>query len=150
MQIAFDAFCAHVGVFCTSNYWGNGLLLAHGSAWWSAPPPPDMPRWEPPMQKHFRHSNRMLSVLDEHGISSATVLRRAHLSQDLLNEPRFLLTTEEMFALCRAIGEVSGDPAIGLSLGTVTRTQNFNPTGIVALRLRRLVRPWHRLGDTSS
>jgi len=85
------------------------------------------------MQKHFRHSNRMLSVLDEHGISSATVLRRAHLSQDLLNEPRFLLTTEEMFALCRAIGEVSGDPAIGLSLGTVTRTQNFNPTGIVAL-----------------
>ncbi len=98
------------------------------------------------MHKHFRHSNRMLLVLDEHGISSAKVLRRAPLPLELLNEPRFLLSTEEMFALCRAIGEVSGDPAIGLSLGTVTRTQNFNPAGIVALSSDTLGEAMTQLG----
>jgi AraC-like DNA-binding protein len=67
------------------------------------------------------------------GVDSAKVLRRAHLSQELLNKSRFLLTTDEAFAFGQAIAEVSGDPAIGLKLGTVTRTQNFNPPGIAAL-----------------
>lgn len=98
------------------------------------------------MHKHFRHSNRMLAVLDEHGISSVKALRRAHLPLELLNEPRFLLSTEEMFALCRAIAEISGDPAIGLSLGTVTRTQSFNPAGIVALSSDTLGEAMTQLG----
>ena len=85
------------------------------------------------MQKDFRYSNRMLLSLDAADVDSSKVLRRAHLSQELLNESRFLLTTGEAFALARAIAEVSGNPAIGLTLGTVTRTQQFNPAGIAAL-----------------
>ncbi len=85
------------------------------------------------MQKHFRYSNRMFISLDATGVAPSKVLRRAHLSQELLKEPRFLLTTEEAFAFARAIAEVSGNPAIGLTLGTVPRTQHFNPAGIAAL-----------------
>jgi AraC-like DNA-binding protein len=85
------------------------------------------------MQKHFRYSNSRLHLLDSMGVDPVKVLRRAHLSQELLNKSRFLLTTDEAFAFGQAIADVSGDPAIGLKLGTVTRTQNFNPPGIAAL-----------------
>jgi len=85
------------------------------------------------MQKHFRYSNSRLHTLDSMGVDPGRVLRRAHLSQELLHKSRFLLTTEEAFAFGEAIAEVSGDPAIGLKLGTITRTQNFNPPGIAAL-----------------
>lgn len=85
------------------------------------------------IQKHFRYSNRTFLLLNAIGVESTKVLRRAHLSQELLHETRFLLTTEEAFALGEAIAEVSGNPAIGLKLGTVTRTQHFNPSGIAAL-----------------
>jgi AraC-like DNA-binding protein len=50
-----------------------------------------------------------------------------------MNEPRVLLSTEELFALWRAIGEVSTNPAIGLQLGSETRTERFHPIGLVAL-----------------
>jgi AraC-like DNA-binding protein len=85
------------------------------------------------MQKHFRYSNTRFQLLESMGVSAAKVLRHAHLSQKLLTEHRFLLTTKEAFALGEAIAEVSGNPAIGLVLGTVTRTQSFNPPGIAAL-----------------
>lgn len=85
------------------------------------------------MQKHFRYSNSRFLQLESMGVSATKVLRHADLSQELLNEPRFLLTTEEAFAFGEAIAEVSGNPAIGLVLGTVARTQNFNPPGIAAL-----------------
>ncbi len=85
------------------------------------------------MQKHFRYSNSRFHFLNSMGVDPAKVLRRAHLSQELLHKSRFLLTTEEAFAFGEAIAEVSGNPAIGLKLGTITRTQNFNPPGIAAL-----------------
>ena len=50
-----------------------------------------------------------------------------------MNQPRVLLKTEELFALWRAIGEVSSDPAIGLLLGTENRTERFHPVGLAAL-----------------
>ena len=85
------------------------------------------------MQKHFRYSNSRFHLLDSMGVDSAKVLRRAHLPQELLEKSRFLLTTDEAFAFGEAIAEVSGNPAIGLKLGTVARTQSFNPPGIAAL-----------------
>ncbi len=63
----------------------------------------------------------------------SAVLRRAGLPQNLFAQTRILVSTEELFALWRAIGEVSGDPAIGLKLGTETRTERFHPSGIAAL-----------------
>ena len=85
------------------------------------------------MNKHFRVSGSIFQKLEELGVSAATVLRRAGLPQGCSKEPRVLLKTEELFALWRAIGEVSTNPAIGLQLGSETRTERFHPVGLAAL-----------------
>ena len=96
------------------------------------------------MQKHFRYSNSRFHFLNSMGVDPAKVLRRAHLSQELLHKSRFLLTTEEAFAFGEAIAEVSGNPAIGLKLGTITRTQNFNPPGSPRSAPRIWAKRWRR------
>ena len=85
------------------------------------------------MNKHFRFSGSNFSKMEELGLSPPAVLRSAGLPQVYSKEPRVLLKTEELFALWRAIGEVSGNPAIGLQLGTETKTERFHPIGLVAL-----------------
>ena len=85
------------------------------------------------MNKHFRVPGRLALKLEEVGVSVPAVLRRAGLAGDLFQKSRVLVATEELFALWRAIGEVSGDPAIGLKLGTETKTERFHPSGIAAL-----------------
>jgi AraC-like DNA-binding protein len=85
------------------------------------------------MNKHFRFSGSTFSRLEEHGVSASAVLRRAGLSQGYIGQPRVLLKTEGVFAFWRAVGEVSTDPAIGLLLGTETKTERFHLTGIAAL-----------------
>jgi AraC-like DNA-binding protein len=85
------------------------------------------------MNKHFRVSGSIFQKLEELGVSPAKVLRAAGLPQGHSQEPRLLLKTEELFALWRAIGEVSTTPAIGLQLGTETRTERFHPVGLAAL-----------------
>src|SRR6266566_5096298 len=85
------------------------------------------------MNKHFRFSGSNFSRLEELGVRASAVLRRAGLSQGFIDQPRVLLTTEELFALWRAVGEVSTNPAIGLQLGTETRTERFSPAGLAAL-----------------
>jgi AraC-like DNA-binding protein len=85
------------------------------------------------MNKHFRVSGSMFSKLEEHGVSASAVLRRAGLPQGHISEARVLLKTEELFALWRAVGEVSTTPAIGLLLGTETKTERFTPSGLAAL-----------------
>jgi AraC-like DNA-binding protein len=85
------------------------------------------------MNTHFRVAGRLAHKLEELGVSVSAVLRRAGLPQDLFEQTRALVKTEELFALWRAIGAVSADPAIGLELGTETRTERFHPSGIAAL-----------------
>jgi AraC-like DNA-binding protein len=85
------------------------------------------------MNKHFRFSGSNFSKLEELGVRASAVLRRAGLPQGYLNQPRVLLNTEELFALWRAVGEVSTNPAIGLLLGTETKTERFHPIGLAAL-----------------
>jgi AraC-like DNA-binding protein len=85
------------------------------------------------MNKHFRFSGSNFSKLEELGISASAVLRRAGLSQGFVDQPRVLLTTKELFALWRAIGEVSANPAIGLLLGTESRIERFHPVSLAAL-----------------
>lgn len=85
------------------------------------------------MNKHFRFSGNTFSKLEEHGVSASVVLRRAGLPLGYIAEPRVLLKTEELFALWRAVGEVSTNPAIGVLLGNETKTERFTPTGIAAL-----------------
>ena len=85
------------------------------------------------MNKHFRVSGSTFVKLEELGVRASAVLRRAGLPQGFIDQPRVLLNTEELFALWRAIGEVSANPAIGLLLGTETRTERFHPIGLAAL-----------------
>ena len=85
------------------------------------------------MNKHFRFSGGTFSKLEESGVSASAVLRKAGLPQRYLSEARVLLKTEELFALWRAVGEVSVNPAIGLQLGTETKTERFSPSGLAAL-----------------
>lgn len=85
------------------------------------------------MVKHFRVAGILRAKLEEAGVSVSAVLRRAGLPQNLFQQTRILVNTEELFALWRAIGEVSNDPLIGLKLGTEARVERFNPMGVAAL-----------------
>jgi hypothetical protein len=67
------------------------------------------------------------------------VLRRAGLPQDLFEQTRALVSTEELFALWIAIGSVSTDPLIGLRLGVEIKTERFHPMGIAALSSENFV-----------
>jgi AraC-like DNA-binding protein len=85
------------------------------------------------MIKHFRVPGSLRTRVEEEGVRVSAVLRRAGLPQDLFDQTRILVSTEELFALWRAIGEVSQDPAIGLKLATETKTERFHPMGLAAL-----------------
>ncbi len=85
------------------------------------------------MVKSFRVPGMLACRLEELGVSVAAVLRRAGLPKGLFEQTRILVSTEELFALWRAIGEVSQDPSIGLKLGTETKLERFHPMGIAAL-----------------
>lgn len=85
------------------------------------------------MVKHFRVAGSLRTRLEEERVLVSAVLRRAGLPQNLFDQTRILVTTEELFALWQAIREVSNDPAIGLKLATETKTERFHPMGIAAL-----------------
>jgi AraC-like DNA-binding protein len=85
------------------------------------------------MNKHFRVSGSTFTKLEELGVRASAILRRAGLPQSYIDQPRVLLKTGELFALWRAVGEVSTNPAIGLLLGTETRIERFQPSGLAAL-----------------
>jgi AraC-like DNA-binding protein len=85
------------------------------------------------MNKHFRVPGRLPAKLRESGIGVSAVLQRAGLPSGLLDQPRILVTTEELFAFWRGIGEVSSDPAIGLELGTEAKPEQFDPIALAAL-----------------
>jgi AraC-like DNA-binding protein len=85
------------------------------------------------MSKHFRFSGSNFAKLEELGVRASVVLRRAGLPLSFKDQPRVLLTTEELFALWRAVGEVSANPTIGLQLGTENRTGRFQPVSLAAL-----------------
>ena len=85
------------------------------------------------MNKHFRFSGSTFLKLEELGVRASAVLRRAGLPQGYIDQPRVLLNTKELFALWRAVGEVSVNPAIGLMLGTETKTERFQPVSLAAL-----------------
>lgn len=85
------------------------------------------------MAKYFRVPGSLRVRLEEAGVLVAAVLRRAGLPSGFFEKTRILVTTEELFALWRAIGDVSKDPAIGLMLGTESSIARFHPMGIAAL-----------------
>ena len=71
--------------------------------------------------------------LREHQVSVPDVLRRAGLPAAFFQQEKIYVTTAELFAFWRAIGETSQDPAIGLKLGTEPRFERYQPTAIAAV-----------------
>jgi AraC-like DNA-binding protein len=85
------------------------------------------------MSKHFRVPSRLHSRLEELGISSSVVLQHAGLPPGTLHQSRIVVTTEELFALWRAVDHVSTDPVVGLALGTENRPEHFDPIVLAVL-----------------
>ncbi len=98
------------------------------------------------MSDRFRVSRLLARQLGEHGVPPAAVLGRAGLPEGWLRQEKILATTEELFALWRAVGEVSGDPAIGLRLGRDTPADGGTPQTIAALHSESYLDAVQRMG----
>src|ERR1700723_1563110 len=90
------------------------------------------------MSKHFRVPARLPVKLKELGVRVCAVLRSAGLPENLFDQTRVLLTTEELFALWRGIGITSSDPDIGLQLGAEDKPEHFDPIALAALSTANL------------
>src|SRR5580698_10162399 len=88
------------------------------------------------MTNRFRVSGALIRRLEDLGLRPMAVLRQAGLPMGLFDQEKILVTTEEFFAIYRAISEVSRDPAIGLKLGTEERVERYDPVSIAALYAR--------------
>jgi AraC-like DNA-binding protein len=85
------------------------------------------------MGDRFRVSKLLLQRVEEHGVRLPAVLRRAGLPATFLDAEKVFATTSELFALWRAVGETSDDPAIGLKLGAEPRLERYDPIAIAAV-----------------
>lgn len=97
------------------------------------------------MTNRFRLSATLAGRLEEQGVSTIAVLRRAGLATGLFNQSKIWVTTEEMFTLYSAISEISTDPAIGLKLGSEERPERYSPIAIAALYSRSFGDALHRI-----
>ncbi|HEU5402319.1 MAG TPA: AraC family transcriptional regulator [Terriglobales bacterium] len=88
------------------------------------------------MSSRFRVSASLPRKLEELGLPPAQVLGNAGLPLALLNQDKVLVSTEELFALYRAISDLSHDPTVGLQLGTEHRIERYDPIAIAALCTR--------------
>ena len=64
----------------------------------------------------FKAARAFWIGLGKLGLSPAAVLRQARLPATLYDGEKNLVTTAQFFALWRAVGELSSDPAAGLKL----------------------------------
>lgn len=81
----------------------------------------------------FKVSSLLAGRLGEHHVSVPAVLRRAGLPAAFFQQEKIYVTTAELFAQWRAIGEASADPAVGLKLGAEPRFERYQPTAIAAV-----------------
>lgn len=90
------------------------------------------------MLTQFRVSTTLPRKLEELGVSPALVLSQADLPPGLFDQEKILVSTEEFFALFRGLAQASGDPAIGLKLGTEDRVERYDPIALAAVSARSL------------
>lgn len=84
------------------------------------------------MSDRFRVSSLLAGKLEEQRISLSAVASLANLPDSFFRQERIYVSTKELFALWRAIADVSGDSAIGLKLGAEGRIEKFDPAAIAA------------------
>jgi len=81
----------------------------------------------------LRISNTWGKRFTDQKIALPALLRRAGLPVGLFEQEKVYLTTAQLFALWRSVGQTSSDPAIGLKLGSETRLARSHPAGIAVL-----------------
>src|SRR5437870_13913666 len=96
------------------------------------------------MSNQFKVSKLWAQRLQEHHISLPAVLRRAGLPAGFLQQEKIYVTTAELFALWSAVGEMSGDPVIGLKLGEEGRLERYDEAIIAAVGSRAFADPVQR------
>ncbi|GIF72066.1 AraC family transcriptional regulator [Asanoa siamensis] len=69
----------------------------------------------------------LAAALAEHGVAASDVLALTGLPARLLDIPGARLSVPDYFALWQAIGDVSGDPAIGIRLARSLRADHTEP-----------------------
>ena len=94
----------------------------------------------------FKVSPLWATRLREHQVSVPDVLRRAGLPAGFFQQEKIYVTTTELFAFWRAIGETSQDPAIGLKLGIEPRFERYQATAIAAVCSRSFRDALQRIG----
>jgi AraC-like DNA-binding protein len=97
------------------------------------------------MSKHFRVPGSLAARLQVSGIRVSALLQSVGLPAGLLDQPRVLVTTEELFALWRGIGQASANPAVGLELGTETKPEHFDPIALAALSTASFGEAMHQM-----
>jgi AraC-like DNA-binding protein len=85
------------------------------------------------MNRQFRISGLLPERLTGHGLALPDLLRLAGLPPGFFHRPKIYATTDELFSLWRAVGEMSPDPAIGLRLGAESRVERYEPAAIAAV-----------------
>jgi len=85
------------------------------------------------MSDRLRISNTWGKRFADQKIALPALLRRAELPVGLFEQEKVYVTTAQLFALWRSVGETSSDPAIGLKLGSETRLARSHPAGIAVL-----------------
>jgi len=98
------------------------------------------------MSDRLRISSTWAKRFAEQKIAVSTLLRRAGLPAGLFEQEKAYVTTSELFALWRSVGEMSSDPGIGLKLGAETRLARSHPAAIAVMCSRTFEDALLRLG----
>ncbi len=98
------------------------------------------------MSDRLRISRTWAQRFAEQKIAVPMLLRRAGLPLGLFQQEKVYVTTAELFALWRAVGETASDPAIGLRLGAETRFERSHPAAIAVMCSRTFGDALKRLG----
>jgi hypothetical protein len=75
----------------------------------------------------FKAANAFWIGLGKIGLTPAAVLSQARLPLTVYDGKKNLVTTAQFFALWRAVGELSADPAAGLKIATQIDVGNRPP-----------------------
>ena len=98
------------------------------------------------MSDQLRISRTWAQRFAEQKIAVPMLLRRAGLPPGLFQQEKVSVTTAELFALWRAVGEMASDPATGLRLGAETRFERSHPAAIAVMCSRTFADALDRLG----
>ena len=97
-------------------------------------PLPTIVNLQPP--DRFKVANAFWRGLQKIGLTPVAVLRQSRLPVTLYDGEKNLVSTEQFFALWRAVSELSADPAAGLNLGRQLEAESYHPLLIAALHSR--------------